>query len=927
VEKAPHVPYRDSKLTRLLQESLGGRAKTCIIATVAPSVQCLDETIGTLDYASRAKSIKNRPEENVRMNKRVLLKEYDFEIERLRQELGAARSKNGVYLPEEHYTELMTTVESRKNEVAELEAALELRLNELTEIQAMFQQTTEVLQGTKEELKGTKVELDNTLQELGLTAAERDAQRRLKNQAKALMHAHASTEVSLQQQTRALHGVLDGAVTDVHALHSKIDRKARVEQTNLSRSESLVKRARDMLRNVANQSTSFRSEQEKRVNETTERVRLGREAGNSALEKVQEHLQQVITTAREGMNAAACVSVEQEEDLKSSFGEIKSSSETRMAQMLASVVSSMQQVGATVEQLGTELATHKNELHKWSEEVEGRVHEMKESATTFVASHQAELDTVRAGLRELDTVHTDQLASLRSDMAAYCADEKARGAVAAAKAMEQMSSIVERMRLDQEESLNAFALGRAEAADRWDQQHASGRETVNARIDACSQQSTTWEGEAVQLSQQASEGSAAHSSQAIQHCESMTASITDATASVETSTAAAKTSVNESVQGLKTSADECQRQLLDRSAEATAKVSRVLSACETSATNATDGAASVEESIEQVDAVRDACQRDTSTAVSDIDGEVQAFAVQMRSSLEVYLSEELVRDAATGQTPTRKQYSFSRTVNATSPHKRLLGRFEHDEDEVDDDSDLYDDRHIQQQPADLQPHEAGSSQAGGHDDAVPMFGGAAPPMSPAPRRQNENQLSDIRESPESDNVATAVAVAAMTPESKAVAMTPGSFVKRLTGNSDATGGLDTETETNEVAEGDDEDGHLRSKSRSALRAIEACNLDNVDAGSNDQQGDPESQLNKPNPRTTLGSRSTSSDADSLASDPAAAAAAEEFSGEDAENDYDLSADAVMMMKVAELRKALSIRSQSQVGNKAVLQSRLLATLE
>lgn len=53
---------RDSKLTRLLRDSLGGKTKTCIIATVSPSVQCLDETLSTLDYAYRAKSIKNKPE-------------------------------------------------------------------------------------------------------------------------------------------------------------------------------------------------------------------------------------------------------------------------------------------------------------------------------------------------------------------------------------------------------------------------------------------------------------------------------------------------------------------------------------------------------------------------------------------------------------------------------------------------------------------------------------------------------------------------------------------------------------------------------------------------------------------------------------------------------------------------------------------------
>lgn len=56
------MKFRDSKLTRLLRDSLGGRTKTCIIATVSPAVHCLEETLSTLDYAHRAKNIKNKPE-------------------------------------------------------------------------------------------------------------------------------------------------------------------------------------------------------------------------------------------------------------------------------------------------------------------------------------------------------------------------------------------------------------------------------------------------------------------------------------------------------------------------------------------------------------------------------------------------------------------------------------------------------------------------------------------------------------------------------------------------------------------------------------------------------------------------------------------------------------------------------------------------
>ncbi|KAG6580710.1 Kinesin-like protein KIN-5C, partial [Cucurbita argyrosperma subsp. sororia] len=103
VEHLGHIPYRDSKLTRLLRDSLGGRTKTCIIATVSPAVHCLEETLSTLDYAHRAKNIKNKPEVNQKMMKSTLIKDLYGEIDRLKAEVYAAREKNGVYIPKERY--------------------------------------------------------------------------------------------------------------------------------------------------------------------------------------------------------------------------------------------------------------------------------------------------------------------------------------------------------------------------------------------------------------------------------------------------------------------------------------------------------------------------------------------------------------------------------------------------------------------------------------------------------------------------------------------------------------------------------------------------------------------------------------------------------------------------------------------------------
>ena len=65
---------RESKLTRILQDSLGGRTKTSIIATISPAQCNLDETLSTLDYAHRAKNITNRPEVNQKLSKKALIK-------------------------------------------------------------------------------------------------------------------------------------------------------------------------------------------------------------------------------------------------------------------------------------------------------------------------------------------------------------------------------------------------------------------------------------------------------------------------------------------------------------------------------------------------------------------------------------------------------------------------------------------------------------------------------------------------------------------------------------------------------------------------------------------------------------------------------------------------------------------------------------
>ncbi|XP_066547167.1 kinesin-like protein KIF17 isoform X2 [Amia ocellicauda] len=92
--RSKHVPYRDSKLTRLLQDSLGGNTRTLMVACLSPADNNYEESLSTLRYANRAKSIQNQPRIN-EDPKDALLREYQAEIQQLRTLLsGQLRDPN-----------------------------------------------------------------------------------------------------------------------------------------------------------------------------------------------------------------------------------------------------------------------------------------------------------------------------------------------------------------------------------------------------------------------------------------------------------------------------------------------------------------------------------------------------------------------------------------------------------------------------------------------------------------------------------------------------------------------------------------------------------------------------------------------------------------------------------------------------------------
>lgn len=159
-EKSPHVPYRDSKLTRLLQDSLGGNSKTIMIANIGPSEYNYNETLTTLRYAHRAKTIQNKPVMNEDPQD-TQLREYQEEIARLKQLITDRQSKEKPAPRRKKSARIRKTSESEKSESEAEEEPLDDTINE-KQIQAITAEANEAIEREKE----VTTELAKKLQEL-----------------------------------------------------------------------------------------------------------------------------------------------------------------------------------------------------------------------------------------------------------------------------------------------------------------------------------------------------------------------------------------------------------------------------------------------------------------------------------------------------------------------------------------------------------------------------------------------------------------------------------------------------------------------------------------------------------------------------------------------------------------------------------------
>ncbi|KAG2673632.1 hypothetical protein I3760_13G101000 [Carya illinoinensis] len=324
VEHSGHIPYRDSKLTRLLRDSLGGKTKTCIIATVSPSIHCLEETLSTLDYAHRAKNIKNKPEINQKMMKSAMIKDLYSEIDRLKQEVYAAREKNGIYIPRDRYLHEESEKKAMAEKIERMELDSESKDKQLMELQELYNSQQLLTAELSDRLEKTEKKLEETEHALfDLEGKHRQANATIKEK-EFLISNLLKSEKALIERAFEVRAELENAASDVSSLFAKIERKDKIEDGNrilIQKFQSQLTQQLEILHKTVAASVT---QQEQQLKDMEEDMQSFVSMKAEATEELRGRLGKLKTMYGSGVKALDDITKELEVNSESTFSDLNS---------------------------------------------------------------------------------------------------------------------------------------------------------------------------------------------------------------------------------------------------------------------------------------------------------------------------------------------------------------------------------------------------------------------------------------------------------------------------------------------------------------------------------------------------------------------------------------------------------------------------
>lgn len=419
-----HIPYRDSRLTFLLQDSLGGNAKTQIIANVSPSTICAAETLSTLYFVQRAKCIRNKA--TINLDYRGDTKLLQNEILRLNTEIS--NLKSGITEPAiQENTDLRIRLDKEERRVKELE----LKLSSLVTANNQFKRERERLE---ERMTSTQVK-NKELQELAESLSSRVDNQNSDNKKMA-----AAERSHFERQIAALTEELQASKAMVAELQASADvqsKEAQEAQAALdARIGELQQQIAQLQADHAAEMAAHKQAADAEMQELQERLeRVEQERGNSSLEaaQLQEQLEEV--------EAAKEAAAEMVEDQRQHIGKLKqdldalreeaSTSTSELQATLQSLTHEKALLEQAVERQGAEIGSRGEEASQLqvaleASQAEGRsLEEQLQASQGQVAQLTEELQASLQASQATSASLSEQLESSQAT-GAQLAEDKAR---------------------------------------------------------------------------------------------------------------------------------------------------------------------------------------------------------------------------------------------------------------------------------------------------------------------------------------------------------------------------------------------------------------------------------------------------------------------------------------------------------------------
>jgi len=667
VDRAPHVPYRESKLTRLLQDSLGGRTKTSIIATISPAGINLEETLSTLDYAHRAKNICNKPEVNQKMSKSAKLKEYTEEIEKLRKDLIASREKNGVFLDNSRYQDMINQIEMGNQEMAEKINAIKAMTEEMAKLEELFEEVSSELKEKEADLNIANGQLQETEETLDATKVVLRRTAQEKEEQTHLVEKHVETESKLKDQAKRLMETADMSSRDLKHIHDKMDRLKKLDAANFQSKETFSENFEVAVKDIVDNLETYGSGHEEECGKI--KGKLGRQLDRriESLSTVGDTLRKLLhdqNSATDEVEVLRNHIISQEtkfveEQIKVSRMTVASHKENltnfesqKINPLLSQVSSVLDDQVKELEQMKTSLSNEFQKLvdtvNTFSVVVNENVLGLKSAVESYAEKNQTRMETLKSKNNEIresensfkilleslmkNYMQHSSLVSGNSSTMSTVSEEDLKDARALVTKSKEISNTIDK---SQEHTVSSF-----------DEKHREVTEIIKDSSAKCNDLSSKVDAVSRDIGKEA------------------------------------KCHVEDSVRSLEGAAEEVREKFQSHMKLQESKIQQLKETMSDNTSNLDIVGQAVIEKLHEIQ-VRD---NEAAGVMDDMVGEIsnntkdiiiglQSKVVEEKEAVSSFIRDDLQEDVPSGLTPARVERPYPRYLAATSPHDKIVSRY------------------------------------------------------------------------------------------------------------------------------------------------------------------------------------------------------------------------------------------------------------